>query len=133
MSTYSETIQNALQLIGVLTETESASAEQAADGLVVLNDMMALWESVGVNVGHVPSATPSDTMVYPAKARLAIKANLGLALCPHYDRTPTPMVMAMANTTYNRLLTDSIYAQAKPTSLDTLSSQRHIAFIESGP
>jgi hypothetical protein len=133
MSTYAETIRDALKLIGVLNETESVSAEQGADGLIVLNDLMALWESVGIYLGHVPSDTPSDTMVYPQKYRLAIKSNLAVALCPHYDRTPTPILLAMAASSYNRMSCDAIYNQAKPTSLDTMSSQRRISFIESGP
>ena len=133
MSTYSEIMTDSLRLIGVLMETESLSAEQAADGIVVFNDMMALWESVGIDVGHAPTDTPTDTITYPAKARMAIKSNLAIALCPHFDRTPSPVLIAMAQSSYNAILRDAIHKNMKPSSLDTLSSQRQIAFIESGP
>ena len=133
MSTYTTTIEGALQLIGVLPESQSASADQAADALVILNDLMAAWESVGLNVGHVPSANAADTMDYPANARMAIKASLAMALCPSYDRQPSPVLVSMATATLNRLMSDAIYKQVKPTNLDTLSSQREVSFIESGP
>jgi len=133
MASYSDTIADSLHLIGVLAETDSISAEQAADGLVTLNDLMAAWENLGINVGHVPSATPSDTMVYPANARLAIKAGLAMALCADYGRSPPPIVVAMASSAFSHLAAQSVYQNAPITNLDTLSAQRSVSFIESGP
>lgn len=43
MSTASDIINRALRSLGVIGQGESADADQAADGLVSLNDMVASW------------------------------------------------------------------------------------------
>lgn len=52
MATNAAIIADALRLLGVLTETQTLSAEQGADGLVTLNDLLEEWSEHGIEVGY---------------------------------------------------------------------------------
>lgn len=107
--TGNELITPALRLIGVLQETESASAEQAANGLVTLNDMMADLVTDDVDLGYAQQSDPNAEIGINNENRQALKALLALAFCADYDRAPSTAVIAMAQSGRNKLLRAGVY------------------------
>lgn len=106
--TGNEAISGALKAIGVLQETESASAEQAADGLVRLNDLMADLSGDGVDVGYAPQSDPTLDVGLNIESRQAVKSLLAVVLCPDYERQPSPVLIALATAGREKLLRDAI-------------------------
>lgn len=106
--TGNELITPALRSIGVLQETESASAEQAATALVTLNDLMAGLQGEGVDLGYAPQSDPSVDIGLNIEDRQAVKAILAVMLCPDYERQPHPVIVALASEGRNTLLRNSI-------------------------
>jgi hypothetical protein len=102
--TPNELITPALQAIGVLQETESPSAEQSANALVILNDMMAALSGEGVDLGYAPQSDPTASIDINIEDRMWLKAILAVMLCPAYERPPPAVDVALANEGRNTLL-----------------------------
>lgn len=109
--TNSDYITAALQMLGVLAETESPSAEQGAQAMGVLNDMLALWAERGIDIGWNASTSPTDTIDFHPAARQAVKAGLAMALAPYYERQPSIMLAQAAESGYHRLLSAAVNAK----------------------
>lgn len=82
--TYADYITSALRMAGVLMETESATAEQGASGLEILNDMMAEWQQNGILLGYVPTDDTTADLNLHASVRSPVKANLAVRLAAIY-------------------------------------------------
>lgn len=109
--TNNELIADALRLIGVLTEVESVSAEQAAHGLRAANNLFARWQADGVNVGWVPqSDVNADAPVDPESLEAATY-NLAITLAPTYGAQVRQDVAVIASQSYFRLLRDCMVAK----------------------
>lgn len=113
MATNSDYITRALKKIGVLAESESPSAEQGSDALVVMNDMFAVWESEGIDVGWKPSASTTDTIDFHPAVREAVVTNLAARLCTDYAREPSAVLATLAVRTYEKLLREAINAKVR--------------------
>lgn len=120
MSKNSEVIYDALSLLGVVAETEALTAEQGALGLRVMNDMLAEWEAVGVNIGHWPQTDTTADFPAGPELNIAAKFNLAVYLAPHYQRTVSAPVALAAGASYQRLLRDAVQAQMKPADMTHL-------------
>src|SRR3990167_3044289 len=113
MPSNSDVIKEALSIIGVLDEIQSLSAEQGANGLSVMNDLLAEWDEDGIDTGfYKQTDINADSPVY-ADALQAVKYNLAIALSNYYGVDPRLPVVALADRGYKRLLRDSINAKMK--------------------
>lgn len=83
----SQLITDALRLINVLMETETASAEQQAQGIRALNEMLAQWQAEGLNLNYIPVGTVTNTLTVPDGAVKGIKYNLAVDLAGYYGAT----------------------------------------------
>ena len=124
--TGNELITPALRLIGVLQETESPSAEQSAQGLVTLNDMMADMAGDGVDLGYAPQSDPTADIGMNIEWRQSLKYLLAVCLCSEYERPVPNAVATIALMGRNKLLRDSIYANRKQ------STMTHVPLGEAG-
>lgn len=104
MATANDVITRALRMIGVLAAGEAASAEDAADALGALNDMLRDWEADGVSLGFAPLSSVGGALGVPDDALRAIKFNLAVELAPEYSTEPSPTVLNTARDTYRQLL-----------------------------
>lgn len=100
---YQDVVRDALQLLNVITEIDSPSAEQGQHGLRVLNDMMAQWLEDGLDVEYVPSDDLTADIDVDRAALRAIKYGLAVDLAQHYRGTLTPDVAAVAQQAYDIL------------------------------
>lgn len=100
---YQDVVRDALQLLGVITEIDTPSAEQGTHGLRALNDMMAHWLEDGLDVEYSPSDSLTAEVDVDTSALRAIKANLAVDLAAYYRTPVTPEIVQMAQSSYDAL------------------------------
>lgn len=86
MTTVTEAVSGALQLLEVRTAESSITAAEAEDGLVSLNDMMNEWNVDGINVGYETLDDIEDELHVKLGSIGAIKANLAVYIAAEYGR-----------------------------------------------
>jgi hypothetical protein len=110
-----ELITDSLRIVGILSEIDTASAEQGAIGVTRLNDLMASLAEDGIDLGYAPLTDSTDDVLLPLGHVGAVKYMLGLLLCVDYGVDPQPMCVDRASSGYERLLRQAIHAQMQPT------------------
>lgn len=108
-----EFITDPLRQLGIISEIATPSAEQGADALVRLNDLMASLAEDGIDLGYNPKATTAETIALTPGDVMGAKAMLGMALCEGYGATPLPIMAAMADSWYKRKLRNSLHASMR--------------------
>lgn len=88
-------VSDALKILGVIGETDTPSAEQGADAVIALNDMMMYYRELGFDCGFNPQANTSDSFTPPPGEREAIKYLLASRLVNQYPSNPMPQMSAM--------------------------------------
>lgn len=104
----SDLISDSLREIGVLDETESASAEQGADGLRKLNQLMELWEEAGIRLDYFPQTALSSVAPIPIYAEIGVTAALAILLAPTYSAKVSPELAAIATSSYETIVKKAV-------------------------
>lgn len=126
----SEVIYDALSWLGVVSETEALTAEQAALGLRRMNDLLAEWSAVGIDIGHWPQTDPSADFPAGPTVAHAMKSNLAVVLAPDFTRPVPAAVILMAGVSYQRMLRDAVSAQMEPADLSHLPRAENGGFYD---
>lgn len=92
----SQIIADALLAICVIRDGETPSAALQAQGIRRLNQMMALWEAEGRNIGYIPVGTVTDVLTVPDAAVLGIVNNLAIHMAPSLGATVPVEIVALA-------------------------------------
>ena len=92
----SQVIADALLAICVIRDGETPSAAVQAQGVRRLNQMMALWEGEGRNIGYIPVGTATDVLTVPDAAILGIVNNLAIHMAPSFGATVPVEIAALA-------------------------------------
>ena len=116
-----EYVTDALRYIGVISETETPSAEQGADGVRKLNELMASLEEDGIDLGYAQIADTADTVVIPLGEVRTVKALLAVNMAPIYGAEITEVVANVAGTGYSRMLRNALLLAQIPAPLPTAS------------
>lgn len=95
-------------LLGILAESESASAEQGAHGLRALNELMAEWEADGIDLEYYEQTLLGATTPIPDSAILPVKHFLALHLASYYGKSVSPEFVATSDKYYARLVRDVV-------------------------
>lgn len=110
----------ALAKIGVLAEGEPVSAEQGADMLDILNDLLDDLRGQSIELGIEPQSSTTATLVVPEGYKQTIKYLLAVHAAPHFQ-VPIPIEVAgIADAGFKRMLRDSVYANAQTRDFDHL-------------
>lgn len=135
MATNNEFIADALRMIGVLAEGETASADQGSDGLRAMNDMMAALLADDVDVGYAPQSDPTADNGINIEAREPLKYLLAARLSADYERPITPLIGVLASEGRARLLRDAVVRnlQSGAQTLPRGDSQGYWWDITTGP
>ncbi len=94
--TAAQVIQDALLAIKIIREGQTPTADMQAQAIRRLNQMMALWEADGRNLGYIPVGTVTDVLTVPDAAILGIYATLAIMLAPGYGAAVSEELIAMA-------------------------------------
>lgn len=121
MSTNSDFIKDALRLISVIGEGDTPSAEQGADGLIVINAVVSGLAGDGINLGIAPQSSTTADLDIPYEYVGGFKAILAVYLQPYYPaKQVPPSVSAQADACYVRMLRDSINISSTPSRMNHL-------------
>lgn len=98
-------ITRALLKIGVINESETPSAEQGADALTELNQLMEEWDEAGIALGWCEQTDTSATAPLPPYAERGVTLRLALALAPSYGgaASVTPALIGDAEDSLKKL------------------------------
>ena len=116
--TNTQVIEAALRLLNILTEVETASAEQAASALTSMNNLFAMWAADGLNIGYVQQSDVDATSPIDAESLQAAIYNLAVALAPEYGAPIRPDVVGLAEAGYKRVLRESLKDSMVESRLD---------------
>lgn len=116
-------ITDPLRQLGIISEIATPSAEQGADALTKLNDMMASLLEDGIDLGYNPKATTAETIALTPGDVMGARAMLGLAVCEGYGMQPLPIMAAMADGWYKRKLRQALYATMREKVTDAPSGE----------
>jgi hypothetical protein len=89
MATALDIVTRALRSLRVLASGDTPSADEAADGLTALNDMLFAWRIDGIDLGHVALAS-SDTLDVPDDHLFTIRLSLAERLAGEYGAALSP-------------------------------------------
>lgn len=92
----SQIIADALLAINVIRDGETPSAALQAQGIRRLNQMMALWEGEGKNLGYIPVGTVTEVLTVPDAAILGIVNNLAIHMAPSFGATVPAEIAVLA-------------------------------------
>ena len=93
-------IDDALREINVISEVDTASAEQGKFALRRLNQMMAMWrETKDLDLGYFSQPDTTGTMPTPEWANLGITLGLAVLIASKYGASVSPELAGNTMTT----------------------------------
>jgi len=101
MATVQDFIKRALKKIGATSEGETPTTETYNDVLATLNDMLAEWNSIGININD-GDLVLTDTWPTDAEDSRAVMHNLAIEIGPEFGAIPSQTVYTIARESYNR-------------------------------
>lgn len=99
-----EVVIDALETLIVQAEEAPIEQSEAAAAIRTLNDMMLMWEAIGIYLGYTVVSDMADMITVPDGAIFGIKANLAIYLAPKYDVTPTALMLKNAQDGYSAIV-----------------------------
>ena len=118
MSTNIQVIGDALKLLGVISKTQTPSAEQGSHALRVLNQMLELWTEEGVQLGYFAQSATTDICPIPAWAEQGVTSKLAQRLRATYPASSlAPEVLDDAQNGYGTILRKSIVESMEPADM----------------
>ncbi len=120
MSTNADIINDSLREINVIGETVSASPEQGAYCLRVLNRMIEMWTEGGIQIGYFKQSATTDTITIPEWAELGVVTSLAVTVASHYGATVSAELAKSATEGYRVILRKSIVDKVKTADLQHL-------------
>lgn len=96
MATAGEIIESALKRILVQGSGLALEADEYADGIEALNNMMAAYEVADIRLGYTEVNNVGDEVTVPPGARMGIIANLGILMAPDFGGTVSPSLASQA-------------------------------------
>ena len=91
----SQVIKDSYVSINVLREDQTPTAEQSAQAIRRLNQMMAVWEANGRHLGYIPIGTVTDVLTVPDAAIMGIWGSLAILLAPLFGASVSPELLEM--------------------------------------
>lgn len=92
MSTVADIIRDALRHLRVQDPRQALSAEDARDGMRMLNLMMRRWEANGLALGWIDVTDVTEILPLPPEAEIGVGFNLAVLLRPSYGAELDPDV-----------------------------------------
>lgn len=108
MTTNLVIIEDALRDIGVISEVDSASAEQGSYCLRKLNQFMEAWKEDSIKIGWFAQTSTADDIPIPDWAELGVTATLSIVVAPNYGATVSQELIAVADAAAGMILRKSL-------------------------
>lgn len=122
MSTNTQIITDALRLIGVLAEGETASPEQASDAMRRMNQMIATWEVDDIVLGYFAQSDSTAAIPIPDWAEKGVMGQLAIELAPEYGAAISPEAAKVADDGWSVIQKRCLLLKMKPADMSHLGS-----------
>jgi hypothetical protein len=119
-----ELVTGSLRRAGIIGEAETPSAEEGADAVLRLNDMMAAMAEDGIDFGWNPKSTTADTAVLPLGHIESVKDMLVVKLADEYGTEVSALTARSAADGYQRMLRQAINAAMREKVSDAPQGDR---------
>lgn len=103
-------VSDSLRELNVISEIQTASAEQYAHAQRKLNQMLAKWKEDGIDLGFFPQTTSSDTCPIPDYAEDGVITQLATKLASNYGATVSMELAASAMAGYDTICRTAVNA-----------------------
>jgi len=120
MTTNLVIIDDALRDINVISEIETASAEQGAYALRKLNQLMEVWKEQDVNFGWFAQTATTDTIPVPDWAELGVTSALAITIASKYGATVSQETIIVAQSAIGMIKRKSISEKLDNTDMGHL-------------
>lgn len=97
-------INGALRELNVIAENQDASAEQGSQCLTKLNELMEMWQVVGIDFGWYEQSSTAGDAPIPPYARTAARTNLAVLSASQFGASVSAELATVADRTYTFLL-----------------------------
>ena len=125
-----ELINDILLLIGVLGEGITASPEQGALALRQANELADSWAEDEVLINWSSNSDVTEDCPLIGMELAAFKPHLAIRLCPYFGRDPSPMLLAMANGAYEKLVHAQLVRSIQPVELQLPLAEGGLPFVD---
>ena len=121
MTAVLEIIDDSLREINVISEVDTASAEQGSYALRKLNQMMAVWrETMDIDLGYFSQPNTNGDMPTPEWTDLAVTTGLAIAIAPKYGASISAELAGIAQTSISSVQTKLMIEKKKGVDLSYL-------------
>ena len=126
MATMRDIVDGAAKRLGVIRSGESLDANDSADILQALNDMMGSWEGRGVNIAWSSDLALSGTFPLADKHKEGVKAMLAVRITDEFPLPVSAILARDASDGWNAIQADYILPDpiAVDLGLRNMPSQR---------
>jgi hypothetical protein len=93
MAKANEYVVDALEDLVVQADEAPIEASEGRAVLRILNDMMAMWEAVGIDLGYTPVDNLGEDITIPDGAKIGVKAHLAFMIADKYDVDTKPSLV----------------------------------------
>jgi hypothetical protein len=98
-----------------MEELQKAAAEQPIEPVAAqavwrfMNDMLAMWDAMGISLGYTEVNNMADLVTVPDGARMGIKAILAISLAGKFKAEVTPSVLQRAKDGWQAILNLTVH------------------------
>lgn len=117
MTTALDIVKPALRAIEVVEGGESPTAEEGADGLTALNNMLRGFTADGIDYAHTEIATLATPVPMPDECTQILIDMLAVRLAREYGKMPSPLLIEDADR--GRRYLQGRYRMPKTAPIDT--------------
>lgn len=130
MATANDVIRRAMRVAKILATGQTPSGEDYADGLSILNSMLAYWATDGIDL-QCPVLGAATTLPVEEDKILGIVYSLSVLMAPEYGQQVDPVVAGVASRAEARMRADLMVHQEADFDLPAEDASRSFN-IESG-
>ena len=98
-------ITRSLKKLNIVARGEVATAEEAADGLTTLNEMLHAWETDGIHIGHTDLTLDSEVEL-PDNHIRGVRLLLAMDLASEYEKVVDQVTIAQADRAKRQLVAE---------------------------
>lgn len=120
MTTNITIIEDALRDINVISEVQSASAEQGAHALRKLNQVMEAWKENDIDFGWFSQTLTTDTIPVPDWAEIGVTSALSIAIASKYGASVSQELIAVGEAGMSMILRKMISEKLKNADMSHL-------------
>jgi len=104
MAKANEFVVDALEDLVVQADEAPIEPPEGRAVLRMLNDMMAMWAALGVNLGYTQVDNLGQEVTIPDGAKIGVKAGLAIIIADKYDVAITPTLAKKAKDGWDAIL-----------------------------